>query len=43
MYYDLPAQDADQIDRQISSYGKLYIKFAPLHPNDDTQLIVRIE
>lgn len=43
MYYDLPTHDSDQIDLPISPHGKFYIKFAPLHPNDDPQIIFKIE
>lgn len=43
MYYDLPTQDSEQLDLPIPLYGKLYIKFAPLHPEDDPQVITRIE
>lgn len=43
MYYDQPTQDSDQIDLTISPYGKFYITFAPLHPEDDPQVIVRTE
>lgn len=43
MYYDLPMQDTDQLNLLISPYGRYYIKFAPLHPNDDPRMIVIIE
>lgn len=43
MYFDFPSQDSDKIDLPISSFRKYYIKFAPLHPNDDAQTIIRIE
>lgn len=43
MYYDLPIQDADQIDLPISPFVRYYIKYAPLHPNDDHQIVIRTE
>ena len=43
MYYDLPTQDADQLDLPISPYRRYYIKFSPLHPEDGPQRIVRTE
>lgn len=43
MYYDLKNQDSNQIDFPISPYDKFYIKLAPLHPEDDPQMIIRTE
>ena len=43
MHYDLPTQDAGKIDLSISPHWYLYTKYAPLHPNDDPQIIIRTE
>ena len=40
MYFDLPTHDVDQLDLTISPHGCYYIKFAPLHPSDDPQIII---
>lgn len=43
MYYDIPNNDSDQLDLPLSPYSKYYTKFAPLHPDDDLQLIIQTE
>ena len=43
MYYDILTNDSEQLDLPLSPYNKFYIKFAPLHPNDDPEMIIRIE
>lgn len=43
MSYDLPASDADQPNLPRSVYATFYVKFAPLHPNDDQEILIRIE
>ena len=43
MYYEIPSNDSEQLDLPLSSYIKYYTKFAPLHPEDDPQLIIWTE
>lgn len=43
MYYDTPHNDSDQINLPLSPYSRYYTKFAPLHLEDDPQLIIRTE
>lgn len=43
MYYDIPPNDAEQLDLPFSPYRKFYIKWTPLHPKDSQDLIIRTE
>ena len=43
MYYDISSDDFEQLDLPLSPFSKFYIKFAPLHPNDNLEFTIRTE
>lgn len=43
IYYDIPSDNSEQLDLPLSPFSRFYIKFTPLHPEDNPEVNLQTE